>query len=407
MMKRLISLLLAVVLMLSVLPGAALAANAEQAYAADRLYRLELISGTGTDANGMPVFELDRAPTRSEAITILVKLLGKEKEASKGIWKMPFTDVPDWAKKFVAYAYNKGLTSGTSATTFGGDDTVTATQYLTFILKALGYTVGTDFQWDKAWVLSDKLGITDGRYNESTKTFTRGDVFLISDAALRAKLKGKDDTLALRLVSAGLFSRNYFNQVYGTPISPKGPVPAADQQKYNTFLSNYAGASLTQFPCSDYELIRFAFFYATINDTRIATTTGGSSDYITKANMDYILHRQLNKTLTPPNGTRYEGPPTFSYQNNTFYWHDPVFNDRTRDLAIASSFTENSLGSIRIEFDLFSTKDLAFLKEACEMNSQQAFSDSRLEWKGRGVADIKFRDDGSMYPLRYRVISNN
>ena len=51
--------------------------------------------------------------------------------------------------------------SGTSSTTYSGNATVTASQYLTFVLRALDYDSSTDFQWDKAWELSDKLGITD------------------------------------------------------------------------------------------------------------------------------------------------------------------------------------------------------------------------------------------------------
>ena len=38
----------------------------------------------------------------------------------------------DWAKPFVGYAYANGLTAGTSATTFGGNDLISAAQYITF-----------------------------------------------------------------------------------------------------------------------------------------------------------------------------------------------------------------------------------------------------------------------------------
>ena len=125
---------------------AAFAANDDAAEAANVLYELGLFQGTGTDADGKPVFDLGRAPTRHEAVTMLVRILGKEEEAKSGTWDIPFTDVSDWAKPYVGYAYANGLTSGTSATTFGGDVTVSATQYLTFILRALGYDSSTDFK---------------------------------------------------------------------------------------------------------------------------------------------------------------------------------------------------------------------------------------------------------------------
>lgn len=213
-MKRIVSVLLSVVLVLGMIPTA-LAIGIDPKTTADNLYRLGLVSGTGVDAGGNPIYELDRAPTRSEAITVLVKLLGKADEAGRGGWEMPFTDVPGWARNFVGYAYANGLTAGTSATTFGGEDLVTASQYITFILKALGYSAANgDFQWDRAWELSDRLGITGGRYDGSTETFTRGDVFLISEAALKTNIKGSNQTLAEQLMAAGVFTKAQYDSIY-------------------------------------------------------------------------------------------------------------------------------------------------------------------------------------------------
>ena len=183
-MKRLLSMVLSLVLLCSCI-SPVFAASDEATKAANTLYELGLFSGTGTDSNGNPIFDLDRAPTRHEAVTMLVNLLGKREEALSGNWDIPFTDVADWAKPFVGYAYANGLTSGTSATTYGGNNLVTVSQYLTFVLKVLGYEAGTDFRWDAAWELSDKLGITNGEYNETTP-FTRGDIAIISYNAIFA-----------------------------------------------------------------------------------------------------------------------------------------------------------------------------------------------------------------------------
>ncbi|MBD5133313.1 MAG: S-layer homology domain-containing protein [Clostridiales bacterium] len=193
-MKRLLTILLSLGMVLSITPSV-FAASDEATSAANALYELGLFRGTGTDASGNPIFELDRAPTRHEAITMLVRLLGKESEAKAGSWAIPFTDVADWAKPYVGYAYANGLTSGTSATTYGGNDIITASQYITFVLRALGYSSGTDFQWDKAWELSDRIGLTDGRYNAGTFNFTRGDVAIVSHRALSADHKREDQTL--------------------------------------------------------------------------------------------------------------------------------------------------------------------------------------------------------------------
>lgn len=187
MKKKLLSLLLAAAMICSMVP-AAFAASPDAVDAANALYTRGLFSGVGTNADGTPNFDLDRTPNRHEAVTMLVALLGKSEEARNGSWTTPFTDVVDWAKPYVGYAYENGLTSGTSPTTYGGDLPVSASQYLTFVLTSLGYKNGTDFQWDKAWELSDKLGITNGQYN-ATSAFTRGDVAVISYNALSAPKK--------------------------------------------------------------------------------------------------------------------------------------------------------------------------------------------------------------------------
>lgn len=193
-MKRFIATILTLALMCSFAP-AAFAATDEATRAAQALYDLGLFQGTGNNADGTPNFDLDRTPTRHEAVTMLVRLLGKDAEAKAGSWTTPFTDVADWAKPYVGYAYANGLTTGTSATTFGGEQTIDATQYLTFVLRALGYTSGTDFQWDSAWTKSDEIGLTAGQYNASTTSFTRGDMAVISNNALSVKKeKGIPDT---------------------------------------------------------------------------------------------------------------------------------------------------------------------------------------------------------------------
>lgn len=173
--KKLLSLILALTLALS-LAVPAFAVTPEDAQEdAMLLYNLGLFKGTGTTADGSPKFDLDRAPTRAEAVTILVRLLGAEEAALKKTIATPFTDVPAWAKPYVGYAYSKGYTNGVDAKHFGPNNTVSAAQFLTFLLRALGYKDGTDFTWDSPWTLTDRLGISNGAYNAKTKTFLRAD----------------------------------------------------------------------------------------------------------------------------------------------------------------------------------------------------------------------------------------
>lgn len=207
-MKKILSLFLSVALMFSFIPTTAFAANDEAVYAADILNALGLFDGTGTDENGNPIYALDQASTRQEAVTMLVRLLGKGDEAVSRNWNLPFTDVAAWAKPYVGYAYANGLVSGTSKTTFGGNDKVTAAQYITFVLRALGYESGKDFTWNKAWEFSDKILLTDGRYNGNTKTFLRGDIAIISVSALKTPLKYSNETLFENMKKNGQFEAN-------------------------------------------------------------------------------------------------------------------------------------------------------------------------------------------------------
>lgn len=196
-MKKAISLFLTLVMMLSLVP-AAFAASDEATQAANNLHNLGLFEGVGTRDDGTINYDLDRTMTRAEAITMLVRLLGKEDEAKATKWQTPFTDVAEWAKPYVGYAYAHSLTSGVSPRMFGSSSDISATQYLTFVLRALGYSSDSDFQWDKAWELTDRLSITNGQYNANT-VFERSNAVIVSNKALSAKIKNTGNTLLASL----------------------------------------------------------------------------------------------------------------------------------------------------------------------------------------------------------------
>ncbi len=200
-MRKIPILLAALLCLMCSLP--ALAVSADQAdTSAQLLYNLGLFRGTGTKPDGTPDFSLTRAPTRAESVTMLVRLLGAEKEALAKTYQTPFTDVPTWAKQYVGYAYQKGYTKGMSDKEFGSSRATTTAQYLTFLLRALGYQDGTDFQWDSPWKLTDRLSLTHGDYGKDTK-FLRGDAAYLSEQALYVSQKGTDTSLLVRLTASG------------------------------------------------------------------------------------------------------------------------------------------------------------------------------------------------------------
>ena len=189
-MKKLISLLLVLVFSCCLVTAALAADSGDALTAAKTLYGMGLFSGTGTDAGGVPDFDLDKVPTRAEAVTMLVNLLGKSDAAKAGTWTTPFTDVPAWAAPYVGYAYENGLTAGLSKTLFGSSSPITGQQYLTLVLSALGYDEGADFSWQNASALADKLGLAGG--DSSAAEFLRGDLAIVSASALTRNFKGTD-----------------------------------------------------------------------------------------------------------------------------------------------------------------------------------------------------------------------
>lgn len=211
-MKKLTSLILCTVMLLSFFPSVTFAASSslgfEEELAKD-LKALGVFKGVSdTD------FALDRAPTRIEALVMLIRTLGKEAEALAKGGKHPFLDVPSWADKYVGYAYENKLTNGMSATKFGGNTTASSSMYLTFVLRALGYSDanGQDFTWDNPFTLARSTGIMLG--NPDTINFLRADVVLVSYAALEAEVKGTKQTLAQKLITAGAFSAAAYDKYY-------------------------------------------------------------------------------------------------------------------------------------------------------------------------------------------------
>ncbi len=201
-MKKLLPLLLAVLTALC-LGGGALALDVEDPYlsSAEALHELGLFQGTGTNADGTPIYDLDKTPSRNQALIMLVRLLGKEAEAKNGAWDIPFTDVSAEMKPYVGYAYANGLTTGYTAESFRGGQKVSGNQYVSFLLRALGYESSKDFEVAKATELSDQIDLTAG---QSLAGFTRGDVAQLSAAALSTPLKNSETTMMRKLQTEGV-----------------------------------------------------------------------------------------------------------------------------------------------------------------------------------------------------------
>ena len=186
--------------------------------AAESLSHLGLFMGTGINPDGTLDFALNRQPTRLETAIMFVRLIGGSEEAYSRSWSVPFTDVPSWGLPYIGYAVHNNLVFGVGPTRFGSNDIATSYQFITLVLRALGYTSGVHFDWQTPWILSDQKGITNGRFNTATRTFTRGDIAEISLSALGATFANSSVTLAESLIDAGVFTVEQA-QFAGVPLT--------------------------------------------------------------------------------------------------------------------------------------------------------------------------------------------
>lgn len=157
-------------------------------------------------------FDLERTPSRTEVLVMLIRVLGEEKAALEGNFSHPFDDVPEWANPYVGYAYENGLTKGVSETKFGNDAASSAT-YLTFMLRALGYSDAEgDFKWDAPQGLAKGLGMLPSIVD--TEDFLRADIVTVSYAALPVELKGTTTLLYEKLIEKEVFTAATFGKNY-------------------------------------------------------------------------------------------------------------------------------------------------------------------------------------------------
>lgn len=168
----------------------------------------------GSDVPYGSGYDLESAPTRIQGLVMFLRLIGEEQLAlnypGSGI---SFSDVPEWALPYVAYAYDRGYTKGQEIDSqwrvvFGSDDPLAARDYITFLLRALGYAEGGDFAWETAVSDAQTLGVlTEGEAKLlQEKTFLRAQVVYLSYMSLSAQMEGERGTLLDKLTSSGAVS---------------------------------------------------------------------------------------------------------------------------------------------------------------------------------------------------------
>ncbi len=224
-MKRMLTTLVTALLLAAAL--AVSAGASEYDSAAQDLAAIGMFRGTAAG------FELDRAPTRSEAAIMLVRLHGAEESAkadyAAGKIAHPFTDVSEFASPYVAWVYTNGISKGTSATTFGSGNPCSAKMYSAFLLRALGYEDGVDFAYADTLTFAQAKGFFDT--SVFSGTFLRDDLAAMTYQALATDLKDGSSYLLDHLVKSGA-------------IDAKAAAPMTEKMETYRALVASAGAAL-------------------------------------------------------------------------------------------------------------------------------------------------------------------
>ena len=193
-MKR----VLVTIMIVAILSGALVipASAANYTHVADELNGLGLFQGTDSG------YDLGSAPNRIQAVVMLIRLLGLETEALACDSEHPFADVSGWQAPYVAYAFENKLTTGVSDTEFNPNGVCTAQMYVTYVLRALGYSSepGGEFTYAGAVEFGKSLGIIDDLL--ANGQFLRDQMVAVSYLALAAAPNGGDFACLLEKLAA-------------------------------------------------------------------------------------------------------------------------------------------------------------------------------------------------------------
>lgn len=241
---------------------------------AQMLYDLGLFKGTDKG------FALEKSMTRAEASVMLTRLLGAEKTALAGNWKHPFTDVPQWADKYVGWLYQNGLTKGVSATLYGSQRNVTCDQYCIFLTRA---HLDADSYQGTAFVDNDEVRQTD------EEGFIRGDAVSLSARLLSTNYAKNGDesdrSVAEKLIDDGVFTAEQFKNAAWDVLPRDYSNDYQYDGKWNLiaspFVCQIADVTVAQCPIDGVQPVSGTDRYA-------------QSDM---EQSDFILYRMDNKTM--------------------------------------------------------------------------------------------------------------
>ena len=203
---------------------------------ADALKAGGLFLGTGTG------YDLPGVLTRVQGITLALRAQGLEQvvmaqsEATVAVTLARLTDlekIPDWARKYVAYALvqEPAITRGVAVladgrVTFAPDLKMSGTQFITFMIRAMGYEATLDGALDLA-ATTQMLPLSLVAEYGVAQEFTRGQaVSVMYNAMAKGIVKQTGKPLAETLLAKGvLTTAAAIGLGYMEPVATPTPTP--------------------------------------------------------------------------------------------------------------------------------------------------------------------------------------
>ena len=275
-------------------------------------YALKRLGLIGGNENGE--LELERVGTRQEGFTVFLALLGEQDQAKAVSYSHPFTDVESWFSNYAGYGVYRHYTSGVGATQFGANEAITPQQYMTFVLRALGYN---DFDWTASMEKAVEIGLCTQQQAEhwTNDAFRRQELMEISYLALSTNLNGSESTLADKLIAAGKITAQQAEQ--------EG-VRCGTSYTVSEQASSETPATCGAFPEGNYEL------HSVSTGKIMSTTTTKQADVVLAK--DYDTSNQMFTILGEADG---------SFHIASSNDHSLMLDVNPKDGADAIMWTEN------------------------------------------------------------------
>lgn len=184
------------------LPIVMTSAQARGEDCADRLYEMGLFKGTDVG------YELEKELTREESAALLVRLYGEESGLSGEEYEEEFEDVSRdrWSFPYVMYCYENGITKGTGENTFSPAYAISAEQFVTLVLRLLGYEEASPEDALNEAVEKRLINSQEAQRLKENDVFLRGDAVYIMDRCLMTETE--DGTiLAEELLEKGVITK--------------------------------------------------------------------------------------------------------------------------------------------------------------------------------------------------------